>query len=172
MTSISPGTRSPMPDRPLSGPHMTQVELIWLEKRLEHWLRFGRVQSEERVSPTTRLLSLRPNAIFALVRWASNDFGTVHSRIDIIRCVGPGEAYTTAPFVRPGGENYLSLQGWPQVRAVLEAIDAVEAVGVDPCEAAGDHWRHVHNRLSAGEAPGPYTMLRHQAWLKRRAIEA
>lgn len=85
--------------------------------------------------------------------------------------VGPCEAYTTAPFVRPGGELYLSIQRWTRVRAVLAAIDVVERAGVDPCEAAPDHWRHVHNRLSAGDWPRLYTAERHAAWLKRKAIE-
>jgi hypothetical protein len=51
----------------------------------------------------------------------------------------------------------------------LQAIDQVEALGVDPADAAPDHWRHIHNRLSAGEEPRPYTSARHKAWLLRRS---
>ena len=151
---------------------MTDVELNWIEKRLEHWVRFGRVAAERIMTRKTRVVSFRPDAVFAFVRWAANDYGTVHSRIDILRVTRTGEAYTTVPFVRPGGELYLSIQGWAKVRAVLAAIDVVEAAGVDPCDAAPDHWRHVHNRLSAGERPRPYTAERHAAWLKRKAIES
>lgn len=151
---------------------MTEVELIWIEKRLEHWIRFGRIAAERVLTRKTRIVAFRPGAIFAFVRWASNDYGTVHSRIDILHAVAPGEPYTTVPFVRPGGELLLSLQGWAKVRVVLAAIDAVDAAGVDPCDAAPDHWRHVHNRLSVGERPRPYTAERHAAWLKRRAIES
>ncbi len=151
---------------------MTDVELIWIEKRLEHWIRFGRVAAERIMTRKTRVVSFRPDAVFAFVRWAANDYGTVHSRIDILRAARSDEAYTTVPFVRPGGELYLSIQGWAKVRAVLAAIDAVEAAGVDPCDAAPDHWRHVHNRLSIGERPRPYTAERHAAWLKRKAIES
>lgn len=170
--------RQPLPGKgvgacavPASRNAATEVELIWIEKRLEHWIRFGRIAAERIVSRKTRVVSFRPNAVFALCRWASNDFGTVHSRVDILRAVGPCEACTTAPFVRPGGELYLSIQGWAKVRAVLAAIDAVERAGVDPSDAAPDHWRHVHNRLSAGDAPRLYTAERHAAWLKRKAIE-
>ena len=46
-----------------------------------------------------------------------------------------------------------------------------EAAGVDPCDAAPDHWRHVANRIAAGHQPRPYTLERHRAWLKRREIE-
>jgi hypothetical protein len=151
---------------------LTEVELIWIEGRLEHWTRFGRVAAERIVSRKTRIVSFRPGAVFALVRWTSNDYGTIHSRIDIMRAVMPDEGYTTAPFVRPGGELYLSIQSWPKVRAVLAAIDAVEAADIDPCDAAPDHWRHVHNRLVAGQAPRLYTAERHAAWLKRKAIES
>lgn len=151
---------------------MTEVELIWIEKRLEHWIRFGRVATDHIVTRKTRVVSFRPDAVFAFVRWSANDYGTVHSRIDILRATRPKEAYTTVPFVRPGGELCLSIQGWAKVRAVLDAIDAVEVAGVDPCDAAPNHWRHVHNRLSIGERPRPYTADRHAAWLKRKAIES
>ena len=149
----------------------TEVVLIWIEKRLEHWIRFGRVAAERIVSRKTRVFSFRPDAVFAYIRWTANDYGTVHSRIDILRAIRPGEAYTTVPFVRPGGELLLSLSGWPKVRAVLNAIDAIEAASVDPCDVAPEHWRHVHNRLSAGEPARSYTPERHQAWLKRKALE-
>lgn len=148
----------------------TQVELTWIEKRLQHWIRFGRIAAERIVTRRTRVFSFRPDAVLALVRWSANDYGTVHSRIDILRTVQAGEAYSTVPFVRPGGELLLSISGWPKVRTVLEAIDAIEAAGLDPCDVAPDHWRHVHNRLSAGEPPRSYTPERHHAWLKRKAL--
>jgi len=39
----------------------------------------------------------RSGSIFAFVRWTSNDYGTVLSRIDILRAVEPGERYSTVP---------------------------------------------------------------------------
>ena len=55
---------------------------------------------------------------------------------------------------------------------MLQEIDAVEQLGIDPADACPDHWRHVHNRLASGDAPRPYTRERHRAWLLRRRIEA
>ena len=49
-------------------------------------------------------------------------------------------------------------------------VDAIEAMGIAPADAAPDYWRHVHNRLSAGQEPNPYTPERHAAWLNRRRI--
>lgn len=156
---------------PSSSDALTHVHLTWIEKRIEHWIRFGRIAKDEIVDRHRRIASFRPGAIFAFVRWAANDYGTVVSRIDIVRAVGADEPFTTLPFVRPGGDILLKIEGWAKVSQVLAAIDATEAASVDPCDAAPDHWRHVHNRIAAGQAPRPYTLERHRAWLKRREIE-
>lgn len=150
---------------------LTHVELTHVEKRIENWIRFGRHVSEQILDRRRRVLSYRPGSVFGFIRWAANDFGTIASRIDIVRAVVPGEAYQTLPFIRPGGEILLTVDGWPKVRQVLQLVDDVEAVGLDACEVAPDHWRHVANRMSVGQAPRAYTPERHQAWLKRREIE-
>jgi hypothetical protein len=74
--------------------------------------------------------------------------------------------------VEPGAEILLRISGWPKVNEVLRAIDAVEQTGVAPEEVCPDHWRHVMNRLAAGEQPRAYTRERHRAWLLRRRIDA
>jgi hypothetical protein len=147
---------------------LTHVELIWMEKQIEHWIRFGHDVAEQILDRRRRILSFTPNSIFAYVRWAANDYGTVVSRIDILRAVARGEAFSTVGYVRPGGEILLRASGWPKVEGVLQAIDAVEQAGINPADACPDHWRHVHNRLSAGEEPRPYTRDRHAAWVLRQ----
>jgi len=147
---------------------LTHVELIWHERQIEHWIRFGHDVAEQILDRRRRILSFAPNSIFAYVRWAANDYGTVVSRIDILRAVVPGETFSTVGYVRPGGEILLRASGWPKVERVLRAIDAVERTGVDPAEACPDHWRHVHNRLIAGDEPRPYTRERHAAWILRQ----
>lgn len=164
-------TRAPVSLQKLNPDGLTHVELTWIEKRIEHWIRFGRVAKDQIIDRRRRIVSFRPGAIFAFVRWAANDYGTIMSRIDVVRAVTADERYTTLPFVRPGGEILLSIQGWPKVSKVLAAIDTTDAAGVDPCDAAADHWRHVHNRITAGQEPRPYTLERHRAWLKRRKAE-
>lgn len=66
--------------------------------------------------------------------------------------------------------SLLRLTGWPRVKAALEAIDAIEAIGIAPEAVAPDHWRHLHNRLLVGEQAQTYTASRHAAWLLRRAV--
>ncbi|WP_445219687.1 DUF2840 domain-containing protein [Bradyrhizobium sp. Pa8] len=147
---------------------LTRVELLWLKGRIENRIRFGRPVSEEIIDRHRRVLSFATGSIFAFVRWTSNDFGTVLSRIDILRAVAPRQRYSTIPWVTPGGESLLRLSGWTRVERALQLIDAVEALGINPADAAPDYWHHVHNRLSVSESPRTYTRARHQAWLRRR----
>lgn len=150
---------------------LTQVELVWIEKRIENRIRFGRVVEENIIDRRRRILSFAPGSIFAFVRWTANDFGTVASRIDILRAVKPGQRCLTIPHVKPGGEILLRLSGWPKVERVLLLIEDVERLGINPADAAPDYWHHVHNRLSVNESPRLYTRSRHQAWLHRQRVE-
>lgn len=90
---------------------LTTVELLWLEKRIENWIRFGHPVAERWVDRHRRILSFAPGSLFAFVRWTSNDFGTVLSRIDILRAAEPGKPCSTVPWIRPGGESLLRLSG-------------------------------------------------------------
>jgi hypothetical protein len=157
------------PPLPVDG--LTRVELTWIEKKVEYWIRFGKEKEEQILDRRRRTLGFTANSIFALVRWASNDHGTVISRIDIVRAIAPGEHFQTLPFVRPGGDILLKMEGWPKVERVLQVIDAIEAIGIDPAEVSPHHWRHVHNRLTAGQEPRSYTVEQHRAILLRRSVE-
>lgn len=165
--------RSRMHGRPVpSGPgaFTTLVELTFHRRRIEHWIRFGHKNYEQILDRRRSIVGFAPGSIFAFVRWASGDFGTIVSRIDIVRAIGRGESFQTLPFVRPGADILLRLDGWPRVQRVLGVIDAVEKLGLDPADISPDYWRHVHNRLAAGLEPRSYTPERHAAWSTRRTI--
>jgi len=57
-----------------------------------------------------------------------------------------------------------------KVRAGLEAIDAIEALGINPERVCPDHWRHVGGRIAVAEPASPYTRARHRAWLSRKRL--
>lgn len=150
---------------------LTRVELTWIEKKIEYWIRFGQDVQEQILDRRRRVVSFPPHSVFAFVRWAANDFGTIISRIDIVRAISPGEPYQTLPFVRPGGDILLRMDGWPKVERVLQIVDAIESIGINPAEVSPHHWRHVHNRLAAGQEPRSYTAEQHRAILLRRRVE-
>lgn len=161
---------APVPATDGSG--LTQVELVWVEQQTEHWLRFGQEVREQILDRRRRILLFAPGAVFALVRWASNDHGTIASRLDILRATSRSEGYQTVPTVSPGAEILLRAAGWPKVSQLLEHIDAIEAQDIDPCAVSPDHWRHVQNRLAAGAPPRRYTITRHRAFERMREIGA
>jgi len=169
--AAAPRVRGAPPPSALTHDRMTHVELTWIEKKIEYWIRFGRETHEQIINRRQRVVSFRPNTVFAFVRWAANDFGTIISRIDIVRAVEPGEAYQTLPFVRPGGEILLKIEGWRHVEDVLRHVDAIEAIGIDADAISPEHWRHVHNRMVAGHQPRAYTLVQHRAFLLRRKVQ-
>lgn len=160
----------PVETRTDDSPPLTHVTLFWREGQHEDWLKFGKPVATRIISRSQRIESYAPGHVFGLVRWASNDYGTIRSSLDIVRAVAPGESVTPVTQVDPGGEVLLSVYGWPKVAQVFRLIDAIEASGIDPCEVAPDHWRHVHNRMAAREAPRGYSPARHRAWLQRRDL--
>ena len=96
-------------ERRMSG--RATVDLKWIEGRTERWIRFGRVVQETLHSRSESTVGFDPGTVFAFVRWASNGYGTVESKIDILRAVPPGERCSTVPHVTPGGEMLLRLSG-------------------------------------------------------------
>ena len=156
--------------RPSQTSGLTQVELIYDQNRIERWIRFGRPVEDRIIDGWRRCVSFAPGSIFAFVRWQANDFGTVLSRIDILRALEPHEAMTSIGFMRPGGEILLRMSSWPKVQLVLDQIDTIERAGFDPVDICPDHWRHIHNRLSTLQEPRPYTTERHAVWLKRKSL--
>src|SRR6202047_4163033 len=149
---------------------MTEVVLVFYEGRIEHWLRFGTQDRERILDRRRRVIAFAPGEVFAFVRWEANDYGTVLSRLDILRACGAGALVTTVPGVTPGVEILLRLHGWPRVKRALNAIAAIEELRIDPTDVAPDWWRHVHNRIVCNVSHRAYSRGQHAAWLRRREV--
>src|SRR5260370_23989109 len=111
---------------------MTEVMLIFYEGRIEHWLRFGTQDRERILDRRRRVIAFAPDEIFAFVRWEANDYGTVLSRLDILRACDAGDVISTVPGVTPGGEILLRLEVCPRGTPALDAIADLDHVGMDP----------------------------------------
>lgn len=149
---------------------LTSVELLWIENREERWLRFGQIAREQVLDRRRRLLFLRPGSCFAFVRWKANAFGTVQSRLDVLRAPKSEESYQTVPHVMPGAVILLRVNSWPRVQQVLDLIDRIEALDIAPEDVPSSYWRHVHNRLAVGQQPRFYSLTQHAAVLQRRKL--
>jgi hypothetical protein len=148
----------------------TSVLAVFQRDRINIRLRFAKPVRERRLDRRCRLALFAPNSIFALLRWERGPYGTTISHITIMRSVAPGEICLAWPYVHPGAETLLFASGWHKVERVLHVIDAVEALGVDPSDAAPDYWQHVHNRLRLRQPYHAYTVEQHRAWLRRREL--
>ncbi|URW75879.1 DUF2840 domain-containing protein [Sphingomonas donggukensis] len=166
MTAVAPAG-APLAPSNIDG--QTRVDLIHRPGEIEHWVRFGNAVAETIIDRRRRALWFSPGTILAFVRWRSNTFGTVLSRIDILTAAMPGQPLSTVPGVTPGGIPLLRLAGWPSVAETLAAIDAIDTIGLDPADICPDHWRQVHHHLTARSTPRTYTLARHRAWRLRQA---
>ncbi len=95
---------------------------------IEHWIRFGHETGETILDRRRCVLSLAPNSVFAFLRWASNDFSAIISRVDVVRAVDHGAPYRTPPFVRPGGDIRLRITGWPKVERPRRTLSGAASV--------------------------------------------
>lgn len=146
---------------------LTEVHLIsWPPEKVDRIV-FGRTFEERDRNANHRIVTFEPGEVFAVSRWRRGPEGDV--RIDIIRAARPGEPFTGAYCVSPGGEILAHAEGPRNVETALAAIESVR-VFTRPELAAPDYWRHVGDRLSAGLRPRAYSMLRHQAWIMRKRV--
>jgi Protein of unknown function (DUF2840) len=151
--------------------NLTHVDLTFRPKKIEHCLRFGNPIAWTVVDKRRSILSFKPDQVFAFVRWASNDYGTLISRLDIVRTIDRGESYQTLPSVRPGGEILLRVDSLEKVERVFQVIDAIETPGIYAPDVLPTYWRHVHNRLIVNQQPPLYSRIQHKALRLRAKVK-
>ena len=149
---------------------LTHVSLVFLEHRFKLYLRFGEPARTLRLDRWRSLAVFLPNAMFCRVRWQSNDFGTVRWQLMVMQACTPLDGAQRIPGVQPGARLLLHAEGDKSVRAVLERIDAIEALGIVPVAVSPAYWRTLANRLAARLPLPEYTAERHAAWLTGRAL--
>ena len=155
--------------RPISTP-LTRVSLAFLEHRFKLYLRFGEPARTYQLDRWRRCAVFLPNAVLCRVRWQANDYGTIRWQLMVMQACTPLDAAQRIPGVQPGARLVLHAEGENQVRAVLERIDAIEALGITPAGASPAYWRTLGNRLAARLPLPEYSAERHAAWLAGRAL--
>lgn len=151
---------------------LTRVATWFLPEYLDHWVRFGEARHIRYLDRRRGYQYFRPGQIFAYVRWEANEFGTIEWRIFVIRAGDATALLDRIPGIAPGGELLLDLQSGKRVKKVFQAIDAVEALELDPSDIDPGYWTYVQNRILTRLPVRPYTADQHKAYLLRSRVLA
>ncbi|MBH2008386.1 MAG: DUF2840 domain-containing protein [Xanthomonadaceae bacterium] len=149
---------------------LTRVSLAYVEHRFKLYLRFGEPARTLRLDRWRSVAVFVPGAMFCRIRWQSNDYGTMRWQLMVMQACTPLDDAQRLPGVQPGARLLLHAEGDNQVRAVLERIDAIEALDLAPAAASPAYWRTLANRLAARLPLPEYTTERHAAWLAGRVL--
>ena len=150
---------------------LTRVSLAYLEHRFKLYLRFGEPARTLRLDDWRRCAVFLPGAMLCRIRWQANDYGTIRWQLMVMQACPPLDAAQRIPGVQPGARLLLHAEGDANVRAVLERIDGIEALGIAAIDVSPAYWRTLGNRLAARLPLPDYTAERHAAWLAGRALQ-
>ena len=153
-----------------AGAPLTRVALAYIEPRFKLYLRFGEPVRTLQIDRWRRCAVFLPGAMFCRIRWQANDYGTIRWQLMVMQACTPLDAAQRIPGVQPSARLLLHVEGEKQVRAALERIDAIEALGIAPAAVSPAYWRTLANRLAARLPLPEYTAERHAAWLIGRAL--
>lgn len=143
---------------------LTRVALAYIEARFKLYLRFGEPARTLRLDDWRRCAVFLPGAMLCRIRWQANDYGTVRWQLMVMQTATPVDAVQRINGVQPGAHLLLHTEGDANVRAVLERIDAIEALGIAAIDVSPAYWRTLGNRLAARLTLPEYTAERHAAW--------
>ncbi|MBQ0215722.1 DUF2840 domain-containing protein [Alcaligenes faecalis] len=155
--------------QPASAP-LTRVALAYIEARFKLYLRFGEPARTLRLDDWRRCAVFLPGAMLCRIRWQANDYGTIRWQLMVMQTATPLDAVQRIHGVQPGARLLLHVEGDANVRAVLERIDGIEALGIAAIDVSPAYWRTLGNRLAACLALPEYTAERHAAWLAGKVL--
>ncbi|WP_047304646.1 DUF2840 domain-containing protein [Pseudomonas fluorescens] len=149
---------------------LTRVALAYIEARFKLYLRFGEPARTLRLDDWRRCAVFLPGAMLCRIRWQANDYGTIRWQLMVMQTATPLDAVQRIPGVQPGARLLLHAEGDANVRAVLERIDGIEALGIAAIDVSPAYWRTLANRLAARLALPEYTAERHAACLAGKVL--
>lgn len=149
---------------------LTRVALAYIEPRFKLYLRFGEPARTLLLDRWRRCAVFLPGATFCRIRWHANDYGTIRWQLMVMQAGTPLDDVQRIPGVQPGARLLLHAEGDANVRAVLERIDRIEALGIAAIDVSPAYWRTLGNRLAARLPLPEYTAERHAAWLAGKAL--
>lgn len=156
--------------QPASVPPLMRVSLAYVAHRVNVYLRFGQPDHETVLDRWRLIASFAPGSICCRIKWLGNDYGTALWQLLVLQAPSAEENFQRISGVQPGARILLRADGEDRVKAVLQAIDAIEQFGIDPCIVSTSYWSTLGKRLAARQALPTYTLERHAAHLARGAL--
>nr|WP_255681908.1 DUF2840 domain-containing protein [Luteimonas sp. BDR2-5] len=143
---------------------LTRVALVHVPHLFVVSLRFGHPVRELPLDRTRRIAAFPPGARFARLRWEAGDWAPSRWQLLVLQAGTLREPLQRIHGIDPGAGVLLRAEGPREVRAVLQKIDAIAALGIDPADAAPAYWRLLGSRLAARHPLPDYTAARHAVW--------
>ena len=144
---------------------LTRVSLIFVNQRMNVYLRFGRPQCVQRIDRLRSLAFFQPGAIFGRMWWEANEYGTSRWELMVLQAGAPKQSIQHIVGIAPGAAVLLHVRGPKNVPFALQLIDAIEAQQIDCADVAASYWRTIHNRLAGRTEAAAYTPEQHAAHL-------
>jgi hypothetical protein len=157
------------PSGQADGASLTHVSLAYVERRLVLSLRFGEPDDVLRLDAYRRVALFGPGAVFCRTCWRAGVAGAASRQLMVMQAGTPLDRVPRVPGVQPGARVLLQAHGSQPVRAVLARIDAIEALGIAPQDAAPLYWLALGHRLSVRRPLPAYSVEQHLAWRAGRA---
>lgn len=142
---------------------LTRVSLALVEHRIHLALRFGHPLRVLFLSTGWRSAVFQPGAAFCRTHWACLDDSSERWQLMVLQACRPWDGMRRIAGIQPGARLLLHAQGKQFVQSVLQQIDAIEALGIDPVQVSPAYWLSLDEHLAAQESLPAYTPEQHAA---------
>jgi Protein of unknown function (DUF2840) len=143
---------------------LTRVSLAFIAHRIDLSLRFGHPLRELPMDSGWRCAVFLPGALFCRAHWACLDDSSVRWQLMVLQACTPWDGMRRIAGIQPGAHLLLHAQGAQNVQSVLQQIDTIEALGIDPVAVSPAYWRKLNEHLTAQRPLPGYTAALHAAY--------
>jgi len=146
------------------GAPLTCVWLAHVERRITLALRFGEPDRIVRLDARRRVAVFLPGAMFCRLHWRVDVDGAAKRQLMVMQACASPEGRRRVAGVHPGARVLLIVERPRPLRAVLAQIEAIEALGIAPQDAAPLYWLTLGHRLARRLPLPAYTLEQHALW--------